>query len=58
MDFEALTDEQKEKARMCTTYDELLKLAEGEGIELTDEQLESVSGGWITCETFECETAM
>jgi len=45
MKFEELTTEQKEKAIACKTPDELLKLAKEEGIELTDEQLEGISGG-------------
>ena len=46
MDFENLSDELKEKARACTSAEELMALVKEEGIELTDEQLESVSGGW------------
>ena len=41
----SLTDEQKEKAKSCTTSEELIKLACEEGIELPDEVLEEVSGG-------------
>ena len=40
-----LTDEQKKKANACKGMDELLALAQREGYELNDEQLESVSGG-------------
>jgi len=43
----SLTNEQIEKARQCKNNDELLKLAKDEGIELTDEQLESISGGGL-----------
>ena len=46
MNFEDLTTEQKEKAIACKTPEEVLVLAKQEGIELTDEQLEAVSGGW------------
>ena len=46
MDFENLTEEQKEKAQACKTPDEMLALAREEGYELSDEQLEAVSGGW------------
>ena len=46
MGFENLTDEQKAKAMACKTPEEMLALAKEEGYELTDEQLESVSGGW------------
>lgn len=46
MSFEDLTAEQKEKALACKTHEELLAFAKEQGIELTDSQLESVSGGW------------
>ena len=50
MKYEDLTPEQLEKARTCTSADELVALANEEGIELTDEQLEKVAGGdldWV-----------
>ncbi len=40
-----LTEEQIAKAKACKNSEELLSLAKEEGIELTDEQLEAVSGG-------------
>lgn len=40
-----LTPEQIEKVKACKSQEELLKLAKKEGIELTSEQLEAVSGG-------------
>ena len=43
--LKGLTVEQVEKARSCHNSEELLALAKEEGIELTDEQLEAVSGG-------------
>lgn len=46
MIFNELTDEQKVKARECSNAEELMALAKDEGIELTDEQLEGVAGGW------------
>ena len=46
MDLKDLTPEQKAKAEACTSPKELLAFAEAEGIELSDEQLEKVSGGW------------
>lgn len=46
MNFEDLTAEQKEKALACKTPEELLAFAREQGIEITDSQLESVSGGW------------
>ena len=45
MNFEDLTPEQQEKAKACKTAEELIALAKEEGIELTDEQLEDMSGG-------------
>lgn len=45
MEFNDLTDEQRAKARACTTAEELAALAREEGIELTDEQLEGIAGG-------------
>ncbi len=43
--YDSLTDEQKEKAKACKTFDELTELAGREGIELPDEALDAVSGG-------------
>ena len=43
--LKGLTEEQIEKAKACKSSDEILQLAKAEGIELTDEQLEAVSGG-------------
>ena len=40
-----LSEEQIAKIKACKSNDELLKLAQKEGIELTPEQLEAVSGG-------------
>ena len=45
--YDSLTDEQKEKAKACKTNDELLKLAGEEGIELPDEVMDAVAGGYI-----------
>ena len=46
--FEGLTKEQIEKASHCKSGEELLALAEAEGVELTDEQLNAINGG-ICC---------
>ena len=48
-----LTPEQKEKALNCKDPEELLKLAEEEDLELSEEQLEQISGGW--CPFEDCE---
>ena len=61
MNIEDLTPELMEKAKACTCAEAIAKLAKEEGYELTDDQLEAVSGGaWIcscdganTCESKE-----
>ena len=40
-----LSDEQIVKVRNCKSHEDLLKMAKEEGIELTDEQLNAISGG-------------
>ena len=50
--WDSLTDEQKEKAKACKTTDELIKLAGEEGIELPDEVLDAVAGGYIHLGTY------
>ena len=46
MEYNELTDEVKARLKGCETPEELLALAREEGYELSDEELESVSGGW------------
>jgi len=43
--LKGLTPEQLEKAKACKDTAELLKLAQDEGIELSEEQLEAINGG-------------
>ena len=43
--LKGLSEEQIAKIKACKTQEEMLSLAKEEGIELTDEQLEAVSGG-------------
>ena len=43
--FKGLTEEQIAKVKACKNHEELLALAKEEGIELTDEQLQTISGG-------------
>ncbi len=45
MDFNDLSDELKAKARECESADELVKLVQEEGIDLSDEQLSAIAGG-------------
>ena len=46
MEYMDLTEEQKAKAKAAKSPEELIALAKAEGVELSDEQLEAVSGGW------------
>ena len=47
---EQLTAEQMEKVRECKSADELVEFAKSEGVELSDEQIESISAGtWYNC---------
>ena len=43
--LKGLSEEQIKKVEACKSPEEILNLAKAEGIELTDEQLEAVSGG-------------
>ena len=43
--LKGLSEEQIAKIKACKSQEEMLELAKQEGIELTDEQLEAVSGG-------------
>ena len=49
--LKGLTDEQISKVKACKDHNELLKLSKEEGIELTSEQLEAVSGGGACSES-------
>ena len=42
-----LTDEQKEKVKACKSQDDFMKLAGEWGIELPDEALDAVAGGYV-----------
>ena len=50
MKFEELPPELQEKAAACKTAEEIFALAKSEGIELSEEDLELVSGGTIFSE--------
>ncbi len=43
--FARLSDEQKEQFRNCKDMDEVMKLADAENVELTDDQLEFLASG-------------
>ena len=43
--LKGLTDEQVVKVRACENASDLLQLAKDEGVDLSEEQLEAVSGG-------------
>ena len=43
--LKGLTEEQIAKVKACKNHEELLALAKAEGIELTEEQLQTVAGG-------------
>lgn len=43
--LKGLSEEQITKVKACKNQEEVLALAKEEGVELTDEQLEAVSGG-------------
>ncbi|MBQ9004516.1 MAG: Nif11-like leader peptide family natural product precursor [Eggerthellaceae bacterium] len=45
MNFNDLTPEQKERVRNVKTPEDLLKLAKEEGYELSDAEIEDISGG-------------
>ena len=45
MDYNDLSDELKAKVSEAKSAEELLALAAQEGMELSDEQLEAISGG-------------
>ena len=47
--FKGLSEEQIAKVRDCKNSEEILALAKQEGIELTEDQLEAVNGGF--CES-------
>ena len=45
MNLDDLTPEQQEKAKACATPEDVFALAKEEGYELTDGELDAVSGG-------------
>lgn len=54
--YDSLPEEMKAKITSCKTAEELIELAKNEGIELTDEQLNAISGGLDWAKYFaECD---
>ncbi len=54
MDLNNISEQVMDEARKCKTPEELLELAKREGIELSDEVLEGVSGGQDWCGPYGC----
>lgn len=54
--LKGLTDEQIAMVKNCSSPDDLIQLAEDEGVELTDEQLRAISGGACSTDTDEDKT--
>ena len=51
--FAQLSDEQKEQFKNCKDMDEVMKLADEENFELTEDQLEFLaSGGCAKCDKY------
>ena len=55
MEFNDLSPKQQEKAKACATPAEMLKLAQEEGYELSDDDLDAVSGGGWLCDGHTCD---
>ena len=54
--YNSLSDDLKKKATECKNAEELMELAKTEGIELTDEQMDAISGGFDwSCDDFYLE---
>lgn len=51
MDFNDISPELREKAKACTSPEELIALAKSEGYKLSDQDLEAISGGSAWTET-------
>ena len=53
MKLEDLTPELKEKVLACKTPEDLIALAKEQGYELSEDELEAVSGGaWNNCSSY------
>lgn len=54
--YDNLTDEQRARLKGFKSAKELLEFAKGEGLDLSEEQLDEISGGflWFSCDEFTC----
>lgn len=57
MNLDDISPDLIEKAKACSSTEELLTLAKQEGIQLSDKELDGVAGGWDypVCETHKQE---
>jgi predicted ribosomally synthesized peptide with nif11-like leader len=55
MEFKDISPELREKAKACTSPEEMLALAKHEGYKLSEEELVAVAGGggWGSCSSLE-----
>lgn len=49
-----ISPELQEKARTCRTPEELFELAKEEGLEIADEDLDGIAGGWCSEHEWGC----
>lgn len=54
MDYNELAPEIKAKLQECKTADDIAALAKSEGYDLSDEELEAISGGTWGCNNRIC----
>lgn len=54
MEFSDLNPDMQEKLKAAKSAEEILALAQEEGYELSDEELENIAGGdaWLECSNF------
>ena len=57
MNLDDLTPEQLEKVRACKTSEDFANLAKQLGCKLSDEELDSISGGGFWCGSHDCASA-
>ena len=52
MDFDKLSPELKERAKAAKSADEVVEIAKSAGVELSDEELSTISGGSWNCDGY------